>query len=109
MSVHTDRFDAAIDRLGEVVTWTKLGGSVGSFARNGIVRQAEAGVLSQYFDSVELGAIVRPALAVVCKSGTAVAVNDTFTRDSVNYICVKVGVQRLGNEVVTRMALMKVA
>jgi hypothetical protein len=100
--------DALIDRMGEAVTWTKLNGSAGSFAHNGIVRQAEGGIISMYFDTVEQMALTRPVLAVICKAGTSVIANDTFTRDSVNYICVKVGIGRFGNEISSKCALMNV-
>lgn len=106
MSHATDRFDAGVDRLGESITWTKLNGSAGSFAHNGIVRQADGGTLNVYLDAIEQAALTRPALAVICKSGTSVIVNDTFTRDSVNYICVKVGIHRLANEIIGRTAIM---
>jgi len=106
LSHATDRFDAAVDRLGEAITWTKLNGSAGSFAHNCIVRQAESGILNMYLDSVEQMALSRPALVVICKSGTAVIVADTFTRDSVNYVCVKRGIHRLGNEIIGRTAIM---
>ena|SRR3990167_1243116 len=105
MSVATARFDAAIDRLGETITWTKLNGSAGSFAHTCIVRVASSGELSAFLDDVEIMGVAKPGILLVGKADLTVIINDTFTRDSLNYIVLKVFSNRLDNEVVSKTAL----
>jgi len=108
MSAVTDRFDAAVVKLGETVSWTKLAGSTSGqpYSHSCIVRSLDGGTLSTYLDDVEIMGVVKPGLALTCKQSIgAVAVNDTFNRDSRSFTVLKVFLNRMGNELVTKTVI----
>jgi hypothetical protein len=100
-----DKFKAEVTRTGESITFTKLGGSAGSFARDVIVTVADAGTLNAHFDSITLSGFNRPLLKGIVAGDNTVAVNDTFSRDSKNFTVRSVFKTRIGTEVVNILFL----
>lgn len=95
-----ERVDKTFDRYGE------------SFLINGVTeakgffQQLDPTRMSMYFDPVEQGGIMRPALIVMVPADTQVAVNDTVQRDGRWYTVSKMSNQRVKDTVVMQVLLL---
>lgn len=100
MSAISDRVAATIDRLGEVVSFTKLAGASGSFTQQGIVQPLDSGTAQTYINDVDIMGIVRPGLKLTVKSTTTIVANDEFTRGGISCLVLRVFPHKVGNSII---------
>jgi hypothetical protein len=100
MSVISDRMSAAIDRIGEDLAFTKLGGAAGAVTVRGVVGLTTMGLM---FDSVEEMGIPCPLHEVVFKSDSGVVgdltTGDEFTRDGRSFMVLRTFRPRVAGKV----------
>lgn len=94
-----DRGKSDIARSGESVTFTKLGGTAGTYACDMIIQVCDSSSLNAYFDSITLSGFTRPVVKCSIAGDSPVAVNDTFTRDGVVWTVRYVFKNRVMNDV----------
>lgn len=99
MGVILDRWKAEFIRTGESVTFTKLGGTAGSFVCDMIVQVCSSGEIRTYFDDVTISGFTKPLIKGFVAGDSTVAVNDTFTRDTVTWTVQAVFKNRVANDV----------
>ncbi len=95
---YASRHSEAIDRIGEALT---IGGTACKVA----VDICDNATLNKLFDSVEVLAVVKPALLIVAKADATIAATQTFSRDSRTFTVQRVVVQRLAGEAVCKLAV----
>jgi hypothetical protein len=62
MGVVLDKYKAEIARTGESVTFTKLAGTAGSYARDMIVQPCPSGEIRTYFDDIVIAGFTKPLI-----------------------------------------------
>ena len=101
MSRASDRVKAKIERYGEKIKFTKLGGVGAIFWLMGVFQPLDTGTMNTYLDNTEVLGVARPGIkAVFDATQTAIAAADTFVRDGRTFEVLKVFYQRVSNEIV---------
>lgn len=108
MSIISDRIKAAITRVGETLSFTKLNGTAGTFSVVAIVQPCDTGTLRTYLDDVEVLGAMRPAIKFNVASDVNVIADDTFTRGPASMTVWKVFPYYVGADVVCKEVIASV-
>lgn len=105
MGAILDRFKAQIVREGEIAAFTKLAGVAGSYNVSMVVQPCDNGTINTFFDSVTSSGFNKPLIKGTVAGDSTVAVNDTFTRDSLTWTVRAIFKNRVSNDVANILVL----